>query len=99
MVTLPLSLPPSVGSVGVPELTPCSPEQVPTLASGMMRCDMDGPTLAGELPHTDASILRAGVQNFVTNLSYSSLSRPPLKPLQPWMLEGDLRSDAEADAD
>ena len=47
----------------------------------------------------DHPLLRDEVAAFVNTLSSSATSRPPLKPRQPWMLEDDPRSDADADAD
>jgi hypothetical protein len=68
------------------------------LDSGVIRCDLDGTAMVDKLTHTDDPSLRVEVQTFVNTLS-SSLSRPPLKPRQPWMLEGDSRSNADSDAD
>ncbi len=51
------------------------------------------------LPSVADPTLHAEVATFVNSLSSSISSRPPLKPRQPWMMDGDNRSDAEADAD
>ena len=107
LITLPLSLPPSVGSVGNSGPNGSKENQssdvlgnlvYDALNDGSHETQSSG--VIGNLVY-DALFEKphhSEVQNFVTNLS-SSLSRPPLKPRQPWMLDGDSRSDVEADAD